>query len=326
MSNIKLKNNPELVEAIEKVLNSGESIRSAAREVLGSETRESSIRAAIKRGDVVVGGGTVNDLRNIPKPKVLILDIESSPLKSYTWSLFNNFVALNQVNAEWFLLSYSAKWLGEDEIFYDDMRGKVDSEDDTHLLAQLWQLLNDADIVVGQNSKRFDTKKINARFIMNGYKPPSSYKQIDTLEIAKRHFAFTSNKLEWLSDKLNQNYKKLSHSNFAGFELWKGMLEDNIDAWEECEDYNKHDVLATEELYLTLAPWDSKHPNFNLYHHESEHICRCGSKNVVRHGYAYTGKSKFQRWRCEDCGAESRDSINLFDKEKRKSLHLNIIN
>lgn len=52
MSNIKLKNNPELVEAIEKVLNSGESIRSAAREVLGSETRESSIRAAIKRGDI----------------------------------------------------------------------------------------------------------------------------------------------------------------------------------------------------------------------------------------------------------------------------------
>ncbi len=52
MSNIKLKNNPELVEAIEKVLNSGESIRSAAREVLGSESRESSIRAAIKRGDI----------------------------------------------------------------------------------------------------------------------------------------------------------------------------------------------------------------------------------------------------------------------------------
>ena len=55
MNNIKLKNNPELVEAIEKVLNSGESIRSAAREVLGSESRESSIRAAIKRGDITLG-------------------------------------------------------------------------------------------------------------------------------------------------------------------------------------------------------------------------------------------------------------------------------
>ena len=62
----------------------------------------------------------------------------------------------------------------------------------------------------------------------------------------------------------------------------------------------------------------------NLYHNESEHVCRCGSKDVVRYGYAYTGKSKFQRWRCNDCGAETRDSINLFDKEKRKSLHLNV--
>lgn len=55
MSNIKLKDNPELTEAIEKALNSGSSVRGAARDVLGSESRESSIRAAIKRGDVVVG-------------------------------------------------------------------------------------------------------------------------------------------------------------------------------------------------------------------------------------------------------------------------------
>lgn len=69
MNNIKLKNNPELVEAIEKVLNSGESIRSAAREVLGSETRESSIRAAIKRGDVVVGESefVLEDKEDAPK-------------------------------------------------------------------------------------------------------------------------------------------------------------------------------------------------------------------------------------------------------------------
>ncbi len=52
MSNIKLKNNPELMEAIEKALNSGSSVRGVARDVLGSESRESSIRAAIKRGDI----------------------------------------------------------------------------------------------------------------------------------------------------------------------------------------------------------------------------------------------------------------------------------
>lgn len=58
MSNIKLKNNPELVAAIEAALNAGDSVRGAAREVLGSESRESTIRYAIKRGDVVVGEET----------------------------------------------------------------------------------------------------------------------------------------------------------------------------------------------------------------------------------------------------------------------------
>lgn len=319
----KVKLTPEVISEIENLLNEGHPKTYAAEVVLGSKTKESTIRSAIARGDINTDA-SVSSLRNIPKPKVLIFDLETSPLRSYTWGLWNQNVGLNQIHGEWFLLSYAAKWLGEDEIFYDDMRGKVDTEDDTHLLDVMWNLLDQADIVITQNGIKFDSKKINARFILNGYKPPSSYKHIDTLQIAKKTFGFTSNKLQWMTDKLNVDFKKLDHGKFFGFNLWKEMLNDNIEAWEECEEYNKYDVWSLEELYLKMAAWDKSHPNFNLYHHESEHICRCGSKDVVRYGYAYTGKSKFQRWRCNDCGAETRDSINLFDKEKRKSLHLNV--
>lgn len=55
MSNIKLKNNPELVAAIEAALNAGDSVRGVAKDILGAETRESTIRAAIKRGDITLG-------------------------------------------------------------------------------------------------------------------------------------------------------------------------------------------------------------------------------------------------------------------------------
>jgi hypothetical protein len=261
-------------------------------------------------------------------PRVLLIDIETAPLKSFTWGLWQQNVGLNQIDSEWFILSYSAKWLGtsEDEIMYDDMRGVVHTENDTHLLDALWKLLDEADIVLGQNSKKFDIKKINARFVMNGYKPPSPYKQIDTLIIAKQVFGFTSNKLEWMTDKLCKKYKKQTHGKFAGFELWKQMMLDNPEAWAECEVYNKYDVLSLEELYLVLAAWDGKHPNFNLYHDKDEHVCRCGSHRVVEDGYAYTAKSKFQQYRCLDCGATTRDSVNLFSKDKRKTLHSNILN
>lgn len=259
--------------------------------------------------------------------KVLFLDIETAPLRSYTWGLWQQNVGLNQIDGEWFVLSAAAKWLGasENEIFYKDLRGIVNQEDDRIILDMMWKLINEADVVVGQNSKKFDAKKLNARFIMNGYQPPSPYKHIDTLQIAKAVFGFTSNKLEWMTDKLCVKYKKQKHNKFNGFELWKEMLNDNIEAWNECEVYNKYDVLSLEELYMKLAPWDKTHPNFNLFHDSNEHVCRCGSKSVVEDGFAYTAKSKFQQYRCLDCGATTRSSKNLFSKEKRESLQLNVL-
>lgn len=260
-------------------------------------------------------------------PKVLLLDIETAPLRSFTWGLWQQNVGLNQIDSEWFILSYSAKWLGEPEesIFYKDLRGIVHKEDDRCILEELWYLLDEAQVIITQNGKKFDGKKINARFIMNGYQPPSPYKHIDTLQIAKAVFGFTSNKLEWMTDKLCTKYKKQKHNKFSGFELWKEMLNDNIEAWQECEIYNKYDVLSLEELYTKLAPWDKTHPNFNLFHEEHKHVCRCGSSDVVEDGFAYTSKSKFQQYRCNSCGATTRSTKNLFSKEKRDSLQMNVL-
>lgn len=256
-------------------------------------------------------------------PRVLLFDIETAPNKFHGWGMFNQNFGLNQLVNEWFVLSYAAKWLGEDEVLYEDMRGKVSTEDDTHLLDSLWKMFNEADIIIGQNSKSFDVKKLNARWIMNGYQPPSPYKQIDTLDIAKRKFAFTSRKLEHMTNLLCDN-KKLTHGKFAGFELWRECMIDNPEAWEEMEDYNRMDVVSLEELYLKMAAWDDKHVNFNLYSDTPHQVCRCGSTSLKEDGFAYTGVSKFQQYRCLDCGATTRGRTNLFSKEKRASLHMNI--
>ena len=299
-----------------------------AEKVLGSRSAESSVRRIYKafkreghyRGVTVGGAKPVNSSH---APKVLFFDIETAPNKMHGWSLWNQNFGLNQIESEWFMLSYSAKWLGSNEVLYEDMEGIVDTENDTHLLDSLWKLIDEADVVIGQNSRSFDLKKCNARWIMNGYLPPSPYKQIDTLDIAKRNFAFTSRKLEWMTDKLCEN-KKLTHGKFAGFELWKQCLLDNPDAWLEMKEYNMMDVVSLEELYLKMAAWDNKHVNFNLYTNENKHVCRCGSHSIKAEGYSYTGVSKFQQYRCLDCGATTRGRVNLFTKDKRASLHVNV--
>lgn len=256
-------------------------------------------------------------------PKVLIFDIETAPMLGHVWSLWNNDVSLNQVKSDWYILSWSAKWLNApaDQIMYMDQRHAKNIEDDSRILKYIWILLDKADVVITQNGKAFDHKKLNARFILNGFRPPSTYKHIDTKVIANKHFAFTSSKLEYMTDKLCTKFKKLKPKKYAGFEMWRECMAGNMEAWREMEKYNKHDVLALEELFHKLSPWDNT-INFSLYREEVEHVCRCGSKSFHKNGFYYTSTGKYQRYRCSRCGAETRDRKNLFSKEKRDSLRV----
>lgn len=258
-------------------------------------------------------------------PKVLVFDIETSPILARVWSIWQQNVGLNQIKNDWFIIAYAAKWLGVDEVIYKDLRGQIDdATEDRPILQGIWQLLNDADVVITQNGKKFDVKKLNSRFIINGYQPPSHFKHIDTCQIAKSVFGFTSNKLEYMTDKLCTGHKKMVKRKFSGFSLWKGCLADNIEAWKEMEAYNKLDVLSLEELYYVMAPWDRKHPNFSLLAGCEQPTCRCGSVEFVRNGYAYTQVSKFQKYRCVKCGAETRGRTNVLEKSEREALHMNI--
>ena len=321
--------NREQVDKIIELHLKGVSSRKICDALELPRSRKSSVNRLLEkyRKGEVVHSGEIEDVRKF-LPKILVLDIETAPILANVWGLWRNNVGLNQIKSDWFILSYAAKWLGspEDEIFYKDMRGKVSTEDDRDILDELWKLLDEADICLTQNGISFDIPKIKARMVLSGYKPFSPVKHFDSLHIAKREFNFTSNKLAYMTDKLCEKYKKLDHGKFSGFELWAEMMRDNLEAFEECEEYNKYDVLSLEELYTKLQAWDSKHVNFNLYTDEESHRCRCGSDRIREDGFAYTSVSKFQQYKCLDCGATTRGRKNLFSKEKRESLHMNVRN
>lgn len=257
-------------------------------------------------------------------PKVLVLDVETAPIVSHTWGIWEQNVGLNQIKSDWHILSWAAKWLGDppSKIMYMDQRKAKNIEDDSLILKGIWDLIDECDIVLTQNGKQFDAKKLNARFILNGFKPPKPYKHIDTKEIAKRHFAFTSNKLEYMTDKLCKKYKKIKHAEFGGFELWKECLAGNIRAWREMEKYNKYDVLSLEELYTKLAPWD-RTVDFNLYTESHDTKCNCGSSKLQKRGFQFSTSGKFQKFQCQDCGSwctAKGAKNNLMSKDKRASL------
>lgn len=242
--------------------------------------------------------------------KILIFDIETAPLKGYFWRLWKENIGYNQLIDEWYMLTWAAKWLGEEEVIYDSVHLHGDHTDDTPILASLHALLDEADVVVAHNGNRFDIPKVNARFIQKGILPPSPYKRIDTFQTAKRQFAFTSNRLDAIAQYLGIGTKVQT----GGFGLWERCLNGELDAFEDMVDYNIQDVRLLEEVYLKMRPWMPNHPNFGNFTDE-EHVCpKCGSHDLQRRGYSHTQVGKYQRYQCNSCGGWSKGRFTVRER------------
>lgn len=253
--------------------------------------------------------------------KILIVDIETAPKVSYVWRFFKENISPKQVKQHGHIMSFAAKWLDQGEIFYEENR----KEDDGRIVSRLCELLNEADFAVAHNGEEFDFKQIRARALVNGIKPPSPFKVIDTYKIAKKEFGFPSNSLEYLTEILKCETKKVGHQKFPGFLLWLECLRGNEDAWAEMKEYNIKDVIALEELYLKLRPWATNHPNLAVFKDSEDLVCpKCGSKHLHYRGFAYTSVGKFHRLQCQGCGGWSRTRYSVLPKNE--NLLVNQVN
>lgn len=242
-------------------------------------------------------------------PRVLVFDIETFPMEVRIWSLGEQRVTIDQIVKDWSVASWAAKWLNApaSSMMYMDTRCNKDVRFDKNILIPLWKLLNEADIVITQNGQRFDSKKLNARFIEHGMPPPKPYKHLDTYKIAKGVAEFTSHKLEYLTEKLNTKYKKLKHKKYPGRSLWDQCLVGNMDAWYEMKRYNIHDVLSTEELYTKLRAWAPQTmPKPYIGGNVLLRCDICGETGrIIKRGPTWNRGKRYQRYQCQMCGGWS---------------------
>jgi hypothetical protein len=231
---------------------------------------------------------------------VLLIDIETSPLKAYTWGMFDQNIGLNQLIEPTRMLCFAAKWLGEPKsktMFFSEHAHGDDMVPAAHAL------LDEADAVMHFNGKSFDIKHLNREFLQAALTPPSPYAQIDLLLAARSKFKFPSNKLQYISTALGLA-GKVEHE---GFPLWVKCMAGDAAAWRRMEKYNRQDVILLEELYHILLPWLPQIPNLQLYT-ETTGCPSCGSEHIQRRGYAYTRLSKFRQFRCQACGSWFRSN------------------
>lgn len=254
------------------------------------------------------------------EPRIGTLDIETFPILAYTWGIWNQNINLDCIQEDWSIAAVAWKWLGEKEVSYFDVAGQENLRDDRFLLDLIWAFLDEADIVVTQYGKRFDIKKINARFLQHGMPPPSPYKVIDTKEEAKKLAGFTSLKLDWMA-KILTDQPKDRHDEFPGWSLWLECLKNNPRAWEVMREYNPQDIISTEEVYLKLRPYIVGHPNLAAYTEDDDMRCpKCNSKFLQARGLARTQSGEYRRYQCKSCGGWARGRYTQNSISKRRVL------
>lgn len=235
--------------------------------------------------------------------KVLILDIETAPNIAYVWGAWKQNIGQNQWKEKSHIMSFAAKWLGEDNVTYVENR----KSDDYDIVSRLYDLLDQCDVVVAHNGARFDIPTIIGRGVVHGLNPPSPYFVVDTLLVARKELRLVSNTLANLCQELKLPAKS-GHKKFPGFELWLECLRGNDEAWQEMKDYNIDDVISLEALYLRLRPYMRHHPNIaRPSDGDAVHCPKCGSDKIQYRGYYYTKSGLcYRRFVCLDCGGWGR--------------------
>ncbi|MBD3293811.1 MAG: hypothetical protein GF393_12880 [Armatimonadia bacterium] len=232
--------------------------------------------------------------------RILLIDIETAPHVVYAWGLFNQNLSPDKIAIPSYTMCWAARWVGEEEIVFSSLF------EDGHetMIYKMYDLLDQADVVVHYNGKKFDIPTLNKEFTLLNLPPPHDYKEVDLYHLVRQRFRFASNKLDYIVQELGLG-AKVKHK---GMDLWTECMSGDPLAWSTMKSYNIQDVVILQNLYEYVLPWIKNHPNFGLFVDSPESpICpNCGSTHVIKSGYSYTSVGKYQRFQCKTCGKKSR--------------------
>ena len=241
-------------------------------------------------------------------PRILFYDIETAPNLAYVWGKYEqNVIAYVK---EWELLTFAYKWGDEKEVHSETRLDYEGSE--KKLVKSLWNVLSKADMVITHNGIQFDNKKMNAKFVEHKLPPLKPAAQIDTKSIAKRNFAFNSNKLDDLGQTLGLG-RKVKHD---GFDMWEGCIKGDPTAYANMARYNRQDVVLLESVYFRLRPYASTLPNMAVYSGKELGCEVCGGKTKYV-GNVVVGRTERGLMKCYACGHSTKVAMGKLKVNKK---------
>lgn len=223
------------------------------------------------------------------EPRILTFDIESAGVNALKSDLG-------------FVILFGYKWNFEKDAHVLQIDSKsLAAFDDRRLLEEASKLFEEADLLVGHFASVFDRRFIQGRLLIQGLPPIPPTKIRDTCMIARSVANFSSNRLKYLAKILNLKQQKMDND---WPNAWFQVMAGNTKALKGLARYCKGDVLATEELYQRLLPFDNAHPRV----HVDRATCgSCGGAIQYR-GIAYVLGRRYRRFQCKVCSKWGRET------------------
>jgi uncharacterized protein YprB with RNaseH-like and TPR domain len=240
------------------------------------------------------------------KPKILFLDIETSPNLMFSWGLGKTYLTHDNIHKERKITCISYKWAHEKKVhsLRMDLKkhdiNKRDDDADKAMLVEFSKVYAEADLAVAHNGVSFDVGMIKARLIRYGLPPLAPTLMDDTYRLSKS-IRFNSHKLAYLAPMLGVGKKK--ETNYG---LWIKVMMGDKSALDYTVKYCEQDVLVLEKVYNKLLPHINSRVNRSLFYGSCP---KCHSTKLEKRGFRYTLTQSYQRYQCKMCYTFSSQTI-----------------
>ena len=188
----------------------------------------------------------------IVNDRVMVYDIETSRVKADVWWTGKQYINHKQLRNEAKIISIAWKWVGEDEVNYLTWDN---NHCDKTMIKEFLKSYNKSSMIIGQNNNSFDNKWINTRAAKHSLFVDRYVKSFDIYRMAKRYFRLPSYSMAYMAKYFGLTLKQ-SHE---GLHMWDmieyGTKEEQKEYLSKMVEYNKGDIVTTEELYVTLKPY-----------------------------------------------------------------------
>jgi predicted RNA-binding Zn-ribbon protein involved in translation (DUF1610 family) len=290
--------------------------------ILSEKYKDQSLANAgrqIRRRIAEWTGGREGNTGKKRMSKILFFDLETAPMKAFVWGKWGVDIPDDFIIEDWFVFCWSAKWLWDDKIISMSLTKKeVKQCNDKRIMKGLWNLFDEADIIVAHNLDKFDEKRSKTRFLKYDMGLPSPYQKVDTLKVLRRNFNITSNRLDYVAKRFLGIDGKMETEKG----LWQRVYNNDDGAMEAMVLYCEQDIRVLEDVYMYIRKYHRQHPNIALIEEDTGSLtCKtCGHDEVEECGEHRTMVNAYTAYRCKDCGSISYGRKGQVDKDHAKNI------